>query len=62
MIGKCEDVEAKNSSWAVMAELLTHIPKLFLQAVDPLCMKTADPKNTDPRLVETRRLILETPP
>ena len=43
--------------------LLSELPgKVFLQAVDPLCMKTADPKNTDPRLVETRRLILETPP
>lgn len=35
---------------------LTHIPKLFLQKVDPLQMKTADHQNIDPRLAETRRM------
>ena len=42
---------------------LTHIPKLFAQDTDPHRMKTADHKHTDPRLVETRRLMmLETSP
>ena len=40
---------------------LTHTHKLLLQEADRLQMKTADHKNTDLRLVETRRLIrLET--
>ena len=37
---------------------LTHIPKLLLQAGDLLQMKSADHKNMDPRLVETRRLMM----
>ena len=37
---------------------LTHIPKLFLQEADPLQMKTADHKNIDLRLIETRRLMM----
>ena len=35
---------------------LAHISRLFLQEVDSLQMKTADHKNIDPRLVETRKL------
>ena len=42
---------------------LTHIPKLFLQEADPHQMKTADHNHTDPRLTETRSLMmLETSP
>jgi len=37
---------------------LTHIPKLFLQEADPHQMKTAGCNHTDPRLTETRRLMI----
>ena len=53
MIGKCEDKDKR----------MTHSPEWFIQEADPLQMKTADHKSTDPRLVETRRLMmLETSP
>ena len=32
---------------------LTHIPELFLPEAEPLQMKTAAHKHTDPKLVET---------
>ena len=35
---------------------LTHISRMFLQKVVSLQMKTADHKNIDPRLVETRKI------
>ena len=35
---------------------LTHFPKFVLQEADPLQGKAADHKNTDPRLVKTRKL------
>ena len=39
------------------------MPKLFIQEADPLQMTAADHKNTDLRLVETRKLMkLETSP
>ena len=74
MIGKCKQVETKNSCWArELATIwtinhvadggfttpsslkdtekgLTQVPKLFSQEADSLQVKTADHKNTDPRL------------
>ena len=51
------------SSLKYIDKVLKHILKLFLLEADLLQMKTADHQNTDPRLVETRRLMmLETSP
>ena len=36
----------------------THIPKQLLQVADLHQMKTADSEHTDPRLSETRRLMM----
>ena len=41
-----------------MDKSLTHISELFLQEEDRNQMKTADHKNRDSRLVETRKLMM----
>ena len=37
---------------------MTHIPKQLLQVADLHQMKTADHKHIDPRLVETKKLMM----
>ena len=59
----CHIAESLNFQFLERYKGLTHIPKLFLWEAEPFQMKIADKRDIDPRLVETKSLMmLETSP